>query len=122
MATVQGEQAISLPAGADLSSYQFCAVKKSSGVLALAGAGESGVGILSDKPAAVGRPGRVVIAGSTKALAGDVIAVDAKVTPEATTGRLVTAGSGDAVWGTANEAAVDGQVFELVLISQYVAP
>lgn len=123
MATVQGEQAYTFTAGADLSSYQYCAVKLSTGgKLALAGAGERGVGILSDKPSADGDAARVVAGGLTKAKAGDTIAVNAFVTPEATTGRLVTAGSGDAVWGQAREAASDGQIFELVMLSQYVIP
>lgn len=51
---------INVPANADLSASQFCAVSiNSSGNIALTAAAAAADGILQDKPAAAGRPGSV---------------------------------------------------------------
>ncbi|MFA6022426.1 MAG: hypothetical protein WC722_19380, partial [Rhodospirillales bacterium] len=64
MATEQTQVLITLPAGADLSSYQYCGVYvNSSGQLAVAVEGTAAIGILQDKPAAAGRPGKVCVGG-----------------------------------------------------------
>jgi hypothetical protein len=58
------------PAGAVLSSNQFCAVTVSSGNIALSAAGKNMDGILQDKPDGIGQGGSVAMFGVSKALAG----------------------------------------------------
>ena len=93
----------SLPAGSDLSAKQYYCGKVSSGVLALAGAGEDCDGIIQNKPIAA-EPGELCNFGVTKVIAGAAISVDANLTPD-TNGKAVTATTGDVIFGKALEAA-----------------
>jgi len=119
MATVQGERAISVDAGADLSSHQFKFMILSSGRLALSGDGGDAIGVLSDNPAAAGRPGRLVVGGVTKVIAGDTVSEDANVMSNGTGLAITAAGAGKYVIAKAMEDAVVNQVFKVLLMSSY---
>lgn len=119
MATVQAERAISVPASADLSADQYKFMVLTSGKLVLAGDGADSIGVLSDKPAAADRPGRLVIGGVTKVTAGATVAVDANVMSNASGLGITAAGTGKFVICKALEAAVVNQVFSVLLVSNY---
>lgn len=97
---------VTLPAAADLSSSQFCAVNvNSSAQAALAGAGDDAVGVLQNKPAAASRAADVMIgAGVTKVKAGAATTNGGAGTPDSS-GRMVDATSGDYICGEFLEAA-----------------
>lgn len=105
-------------ASADLSSDQFKYVKlDGSNQLALAGAGDAGLGILQDKPDAQGQAGTVMAGGVSKAVTGASYSEGAKLTPDAS-GRLVTATATDEI--VANALSDSGGADELqeVLLSR----
>lgn len=109
---------LNMLAGADLSSYQYCAVYTSGAntVSLAATAGMNATGILQDEPAASGRAAKVGIFGRTKAKAGAAISAGADVAVQVTTGRVVTAVTGDYVLGTALEAATaNGDIISVLL-------
>lgn len=72
------------------------------------------VGVLQDKPAAVGRGARVRFLGVTKVRAGDTLAIDDRVTMVAT-GWFVKTVSGYAVAGLVKVAAASGYIGEVIL-------
>lgn len=116
MATFLKGQSISLVAAADLTAKQFYAVKiDSNGQAALAGAGESAIGIVQNNPAA-GSPASVMISGTSKAKAGGNITAGAKVAANSS-GVFVAATTGNAVIGFAKTGASSGDTFEVVLKS-----
>ena len=119
MATVDREEAQSFPASADLSTHQFKFVVLTSGELALSGDGANAVGVLSDKPAAAGRPGRVVVGGKTKVIAGDTFSVDADLMSNATGLAITAAGAGKYILCKALEAGVVNQVVSVQMMSHY---
>jgi hypothetical protein len=97
----QAEQLVTVPAGSDLSTKQFYAVKVgSTSKLALCGTSNQALGILTDKPAADGAPGAVCIFGFTKAIAGGTITPGNMVATDSA-GKLVAAASGDIAVGIA---------------------
>lgn len=80
-----------LPAAADLSASQYCAVTVNSSLqAALAGAGVDIVGILQNKPTAAGTAATIVANGVSKAKAGAAITAGAKVMTNAS-GLVITA-------------------------------
>lgn len=98
---------ITLPAAADLSASQFCFVKlDGSANAALAGAGEDAIGVLQNKPTALGRAATIENGHGaiTKLKVGDIVAIDADVASDST-GRGVTAVSGDYILAKAIEAS-----------------
>lgn len=102
-------------AGADLSTKQYCAVKiDTNGRVVAAGEGDKAIGILQDKPAALGRAGCVGIAGTSKAVAGATVNAGDRVVQDSTS-RLVAVGSGDD-WslGVAREGAAVGGIFAMI--------
>lgn len=106
---------LSLPAGANLSEKQFYAVKlNASGAIVLAGAGESGVGVLQDAPAA-GEVGTVGVLGIFKAKAGGSITAGNNVTPDGS-GLFVNASGSDAIWGMAMTSADSGDIFPVLMV------
>lgn len=107
---------LSLEASADLSTNQFHAViVDTNGRAALAGAAVPIVGILQDKPAALGTAGHVKVGGITKAVAGAAVAANALVTPNAT-GELITAVATNTPAGVALSAAgAAGEVFTMLI-------
>lgn len=115
---------ITLIANADLSASQYCfGTVNSSGKLAITGAGLAADGILQDKPAAADRPAQV---GTTpgrisKMKAGAAITNGDNLTPDST-GRGVTATSGDVVGAKALEAASGANVIIAVLLKLQAEP
>lgn len=88
--TYGSDDAISLPAGADLSAKQFRAVKVNSSAQAVvAGAGEFAIGILQNKPGS-GQAASIVFGGVSKAILGGNVTAGATVTADST-GALVDA-------------------------------
>lgn len=77
--TYDSDDCISLPAGADLSTKQFRAVKVNSSAQAVvAGAGEFAIGILQNKPAA-GQAATITYSGVSKAILGGSVTAGATV-------------------------------------------
>lgn len=115
----------SLPAAADYSSYQYCCVKSVAGVATLcASQGEDGIGILYNKPDAVGKTATIAMLNGSmvvKVKLGATVAADALVTPEATTGRMGAVSTGDYVWGRLKTGGVDGDIVEMYPCPVYVS-
>jgi hypothetical protein len=87
---IPGQQ-ISLAAAADLSTHQFKFVNvDGNGRAALGGAGTRAVGVLQDKPNALGKVGTIMLSGISKVVAGAAVTVGADVMSDAS-GRAVTA-------------------------------
>jgi hypothetical protein len=120
-----GEQ-LSIPgfaAAADLSTYQYVAVRASaanavnlcSEVAGVSGPTKMPIGILQNKPRS-GEAAIVSVLGLTKWVAGGTATVNALVTHNSS-GRCVDAVSGDIVMGRALEGtAVDGAVITVLLL------
>lgn len=106
----------SFPAGSDLSTKQYFAVKLTTGKLALAGASDAVLGILQDKPNAVDKQGTVALRGKSKAVAGAAITAGAQVEADAA-GKLVAAtggaGTHNIVGIAITGAGADLEVFSL---------
>ena len=118
MANEELLKCVTLEAAADLSTKQyFGVVIDSSGQAALAGAGATNkiIGILQDKPDAVGRAGSVGIYGKSKAVLGGTVASGAKVTTDAN-GKFVTAAAGDFVCGICAKGGAANEVGEIFLV------
>lgn len=105
---------ITMESSADLSSYQYYAVKvNSSGLMALASSGDAIEGILQDEPAAANRQCVVGISGISKGVlggsvtAGDDLEVDSS-------GTFVTQSSGSVV-GVALESGSSGETIPILL-------
>jgi hypothetical protein len=118
MATENPLLNLSFPASADLSSYQYRAVKLSGGQLALCDTlGEKAMGILQDAPAAAGAAGSVAVYGATKAVAGAAVTENDPVGPDAS-GKLIKMDEEDeACLGRALETAAAANVVFKVLIT-----
>lgn len=99
-ATAQRSNPLSIPAGADLSATPNRFVTMTSGKLALASAGGAVIGVLTNKPAADGRPGAVEDSGLQLVEAGGDVAVDDYVKSDSV-GRCVTASGADVANGLA---------------------
>lgn len=106
-------------ADADLSTHarKFARFTTNNGV-ALCGAGVRADGVIYQKPrATIGTAVGVIILGTAEVVAGAAVATGAMVTSDAT-GRAITAATGNAVNGTAmNAAAAAGDVIEVRLHS-----
>ena len=108
-------------AGADLSSSQFFAVKKTSAGIVLAGAGEKVAGILQNDPVS-GDPANVRFIGGSKAVIGAAVVNGAFLASNAN-GKLVTATSNDNVCAQALEAGgADGEVINVLVQNFGVLP
>ena len=112
-------QTVSWPVSADLSASQYCFTSiDSNGQLAVTGAGAQADGVLQDKPAAAARAGLLGIAGVSKVRAGGVVAAGDLITSDST-GRGVTATTGDNINGVAGEASTAAnQVIKVLLKTQ----
>lgn len=106
-------------AAADLSDYQFHAVKITAAntVGICTTDGEMAYGILQDTPSVAGQAASVAVRGTTKAIAGAVVTVGAQVMTDAN-GHLIdwTAGATKFPLGTAlTAAAAAGVIFSVDL-------
>src|SRR5690242_2744917 len=118
MAVEQKLRAITVPASADLSAdqYHFVSVN-SDGQLALTGAGAAAHGVLQDKPTAQGEAAELGVPGGvSKVVAGAAVNAGAELAADST-GRGVTATTGDFVAGIALEAAAAANVVISVLLT-----
>lgn len=116
MATTQITDLEAFPAGADLSTNQFCAVKfNGAASLVLAGAGEDILGILEDKPK-LGQSGTVSLAGRPKAKLGGTVVAGAYLAVDGSA-HLVTAASGNFIVAKAMEAGASGEIIQIKLIA-----
>lgn len=121
MATSNALTCVSLEAEAAIAT-QFSVVKPGTAgkSVVAAGAGEAGIGIIQNKPAA-NEGATIAISGVSKAVAGAVIAVNAEVTADAN-GKLVTATTGDYVIGTALVAAgAANELIPVLLRTPYIS-
>lgn len=118
MSTQTPDGVYSLPAGADLSSSQYCGVViNTSGQFVLPAAGVTPHGILQDKPLS-GEQARVELIGKVlKAKAGTAgVTVGALCSVNAT-GAYITNGATGAVFhGIALDAVAAGGIFRLFVI------
>lgn len=112
-------QIIPLPASADLSASQFCFVVMSATGIAVAGAGDYGVGVLQDKPDALGRPGAVMVSGVTKVRIGSAVAVNDIVASDAAGKAVPGTTTADEGMGIALEAATNADEFIAVLLGSH---
>lgn len=117
MAKANPKGIISIAATADLSGSQYCAVTLAG---ALPAAGAKVAGILQNNPKN-GQTASVATEFLSKAKAGGVIAKDADLTVD-NTGKLVTAATaGHLIVAKAMEAAVAGDVFQVMITNVGVA-
>lgn len=122
MAHEENLQTVGIPANADLSGSQYCFVSvNATGKLAVTGAALAADGVLQDKPAAADRPGCLGIAGVTKLRAGASFTAGDDLSPDST-GRGVTATSGDVVGAKALEDASGADVVVSVLLKLQAEP
>lgn len=121
MAYQESMDLISLPANTDLSTKRYFFVKvansSGSGRVAVAGAGERVLGVLNNAPNAAGLAAAVAAKRGSivKVYAGGSITAGNEVTPDSA-GEAVVAGTGDVVAGIAINSAVNGDVFEILLV------
>lgn len=115
---VESEMGAGLVAGVDLSANQFMAVIPSTTadftVIAATTAGAPIEGILKNNPTA-GFPAAVQRNGLCKCKAGGTIARGARVMSSATGSIVTAATTGSTTIGIAQEAAVSGQIFAVLL-------
>lgn len=90
-------------------------VKQTSSGLAAAGAGEYAIGVGCESPAAANDAVAVQVHGIAKVVAGGTIAKGAEVSAGAAGVAVDSATSGHVILGTAMQAAVSGDVFEVLL-------
>ena len=125
MSTDQLVKTITLPAAADYSSYQYCCMASVAGVATLVSSqGYDGLGILYNDPDAAGKDAVIALlngGGVIKVMLGATLAADALVSPEATTGRMGAATTGDYVWGRLKTGGADGDIAEMYPLGQYVS-
>ena len=119
MAYEVGNQAISVPASADLSAAQFLFGTIGATGVAVTGAGAAADGVIGDKPAAAGRPcalyttpGMVVKVMCGAAVSnGDLLEVDAS-------GKAKTQAAGKIVAKALAAGSGDGAIIPALLILQ----
>lgn len=116
---------LSVPASADLSASQFRFVTlNASGQLALPAAGADAIGVLQDKPDAVGRAGLVgllVGSGRLKVVAAATLVPGNKVQSDAT-GAAIVALTGDRELGTVLVGGASGELVEIQPSSRMLLP
>lgn len=122
MSSNESGEPLSIEASADLSASQWCGVTlDANGRLALPGAGAGIIGILTTKPAALGRAGTVRRGpGKQKAKYGGAVTAGdyLKVTAA---GKFITAATGNQVVAKALTGGADGDIGQ-VLLMNLVAP
>ncbi|NUB16780.1 hypothetical protein GAY28_32610 [Azospirillum brasilense] len=112
MAATQILDLEAFPAGADLSTKQFHAVKfNGDGALVTAGDGDDILGILEDKPKS-GEQATVSIAGRPKAKLGGNVAPGALLAVNANA-QLITAAAGKRIVARAMESGAAGEIIQV---------
>lgn len=99
-----GSQTDAVPGAVDLTNKEFFAAKRTAGGLNLCGAGDFCDGVISEGKAA-GLSSSIKTGNQVKAIAGEAIAIGAKVTPNAAAKFVVADTADDEVFGTAISAA-----------------
>ena len=107
---------MSIPASADLSSnqYYFVELDANGRIGAVDAQGAKAIGVLQDKPAALGRPGSVAFAGISKVVLGGDVTAGNNATSTAT-GTAEVASSDDYILGTFLESGSSGETVSLLL-------
>lgn len=122
MAYEEALKCITVEAGGDLSSSQYLLMTiNSSGQLAATGDGAKTDGVLQDKPAAAGRAASLGIEGVTKVRAGAAFTAGDDLAADST-GRAVTATTGDVIAGRALEDASGANVVVSMLLDKQKEP
>lgn len=116
--------AFTLEAAADLSAKQFHFVKANSAsqiVAAGVGADDVAIGVLQNKPNALGVAAKIHQTGISKVVVGAAVTAGVLVTTNAA-GRGITATTGDFVVGTAvTTGANDGEIISVLLGQHHIA-
>lgn len=122
MASQEALRSITREAAGDLSADQFTfmAAQSDGEVDQVGSAGATAIGVLQNKPAAVGREAEVGVRGVTKVRAGASFAAGVKIQSDAA-GLAILAASGDEVLGVSLEAAgASGEIVEMLLGSNHI--
>lgn len=110
----QIKHSVTLEAGADLSTKQYCAVSvNSSGKAVACDADDYAAGILQNNPGS-GRAATVTYSGVSKAKLGGTVAAGARVTVNAS-GQIVAATTGDSVLGIALVGGASGEIGSVLI-------
>lgn len=123
MANQEQVQSISLPAAADYSTtgiYRFMDIAGASVATKASVAGQMCIGVLQNNPEA-GQAAEVAFSGKVKVIAGATVAVGASVQADANAAGI-TAASGDHVQGICIVGGDVGELLEVLLVSQFLAP
>ncbi len=119
MALDRNLEVISLPAGADLSAYQFRQVMINSGgsVAVSTGSVSPTIGVLMNKPAAAGVAAQVAIGGVSRLWSGGSVAAGDLVKSEGAGLAITTTTTGNSVVGRAvsPEATGSAMIFECLI-------
>ena len=112
---------ITLEAAADYSTKQFFFVDVDSNgrAILVASAGANAIGVLMNKPDALGKAAEVAVSGVVKVEAGGTVTAGEKVQSDAA-GNATTAASADHVLGRAITSGADGEVISVLLISNHI--
>ncbi len=106
-------------AGADLSTKQYFLVKLGVGtndIILANAATDRIVGVLQEKPK-LNQVGQVAMLGTSKVVAGGTILKGDCITSNANGQAVATTVAGNTVIGIALEAAVSGDIFEILLVN-----
>lgn len=117
-------QSVTVPASADLSAsqYLFAFIDSNGNAAIRVTQGADVVGVLQNKPAALGRPAQIGYAGITKVVAGGTVTAGGKAMSDGA-GKAVTATSTNREVGTFKTSGVAGDLVELFLNTGHaVAP
>lgn len=113
--------AFTAPANTDLSTKQYYFVDlDSDGDVVVAGAGNTFVGVLGNKPSAAGQAAEVMFSGVVPVVCGGTVAAGAPVKSDSN-GKAVTASSGDNAIGRATTAGASGSNANILLQPHTVA-
>lgn len=113
-------RSVSYKAAADLSASQFCAVYVSAAdTVALYdyAAGRVPIGVLRNKPDAVGRPAEVQVSGTGQVKLGGTVAAGQRIAPTAS-GLWIACPGGWTAWGVATEGGVAGDIVEAAIFCE----
>lgn len=116
MAWEQALQTVTMIAGQDLSSSQYCfVVEAADGQVDPSGDGAQADGVLQNDPSAAGQAASVAISGVTRVKAGAATTRGGPVASDST-GRAVNAATGDRVLGRFLEAAANADEIVTILL------